>query len=116
MVEIAIVDRFGPICVDADDGGKLFEAVQEALDKGEEVMLAFEGVSTITSVFLNTAVGCLYAYFDKSDLERRLHWRGLDATDESMLQLVKRNAIRFYSAGDADRITLAAAAERAGSL
>jgi hypothetical protein len=98
MVDIRIIDFFGPICVDSEDGARLGERVRAALDRGETVCLDFTGVSTLAGAFLNASVGCLYGFFGKEDLDRRLLWRGLDATDEAMLRIVQRSAIRFYSA------------------
>jgi hypothetical protein len=98
MVDLCVIDLFGPICVDSEDGTRLCDRAREALGRGETVCLDFTGVTTLASAFLNTAVGCLYAFFDKEDLDRRLLWRGLDATDEAVLRIVQRNAVRFYSA------------------
>src|SRR5438045_3080048 len=98
MMDIRVNDLFGPICVDSEDGAKLGKRVHEALDRGETVCLDFTGVTTLASAFLNPAVGCLCASFAKEELDRRLLWRGLDATDEAVLRIVQGNAIRFYSA------------------
>lgn len=113
MKEIRVADLVGPICVDPDDGVKLCTLIREALDQGEEVCLDFGGVRTLGGQFLNTAVGCLYASFGKEDLERRLLWKGLDQTDEAVVRLVQRNAIRFCEASKAQKDALIAAAARA---
>ena len=42
--------------------------------------------TTLTSAYLNAAVGCLYGSFDVADLDLRLSWVGLDQTDESLLR------------------------------
>lgn len=98
MLDIRVNDLFGPICVDPDDAATLCNMAHDALGQGDTVCLDFTGVTTLASLFLNTAVGCLYAYFGKDDLDRRLLWKGLDPTDESVMRFVQRNAIRFYSA------------------
>lgn len=98
MTEYRVVDLFGPICVDSEDGMTLCNMIHQALDRAEIVSLDFTGVTTLASAFLNTAVGCLYAFFTKDDLDRRLLWKGLDPTDEAVMRFVQRNAIRFYSA------------------
>ena len=110
---ILVADSFGPICIDPDDGGKLCDVVHDALDRGEKVVLDFTGVTTLASLFLNTAVGCLYSFFEKGDLESRLHWKGLDETDESVLRFVQKNAIRFYAAKGPQQAALTKAANRA---
>jgi hypothetical protein len=113
MMEIRVIDLFGPICVDSDDGAKLCGQVHETLGRGETVCLDFSGITTLASAFLNTAVGCLYAFFTKEDLDRRLVWKGLDPTDEGVMRLVLRNAIRFYSAGQPQQEALLASSARA---
>ncbi|VTT97574.1 Uncharacterized protein OS=Singulisphaera acidiphila (strain ATCC BAA-1392 / DSM 18658 / VKM B-2454 / MOB10) GN=Sinac_4288 PE=4 SV=1: DUF4325 [Gemmataceae bacterium] len=112
---IHVAEWFGPICIDPDDGAKLCDAVHQALDRGECAVLDFEGVTTLASLFLNTAVGCLYSFFDKDDLAERLRWKGLDATDESVLRFVQKNAIRFYAAKQPQQAALTKAAARVGA-
>lgn len=113
MTEIQVIDLFGTICVDSEDGAKLCDLAHEALDRGDAVCLDFSGITTLASAFLNTAVGCLYAFFDKDDLDRRLLWKGLDPTDEGVMRFVQRNAIRFYSAKQPQREALVASSARA---
>ncbi len=117
MIEIRIADLFGPICIDSEDGAKLCQFVLEALGRGDSVCLDFGGVATLASAFLNPAVGCLYASFGKEDLERRLAWKGLDPTDEAVLRIVQRNAIRFFAADKHQQDALVASATQvAGRL
>jgi hypothetical protein len=113
MTDIRVVDLFGPICVDSDDGAKLCDLAHEALNRGETVCLDFSGVTTLASAFLNMAVGCLYSFFGKDELDRRLHWKGLDPTDEGVMRFVQRNAIRFYSAKQPQREALLLSSARA---
>jgi hypothetical protein len=98
MTEYRVVDLIGPICVDSGDGIKLCDMAHRSLAEGDDVSLDFTGVTTLASAFLNMAVGCLYAFFTKDDLDRRLVWKALDPTDEAVMRLVQRNAVRFYSA------------------
>ncbi len=113
MKDIQVMDLFGPICVDSEAGAKLRDQIHGALDRGETVCLDFSGVTTLVSAFLNTAVGCLYAFFGKDDLDRRLLWKGLDPTDEGVMRVVQRNAIRFYSAEEPQREALLSSSTRA---
>lgn len=106
----------GPICVDPDDGAVLCGQVDQALASGESVTLDFAGVATLTSSFLNEAIGCLYGKFQATVLATRLSWSGLDETDESLMRLVQENAIRFFSLKEEDQDRLAASdREVAGS-
>lgn len=110
MAVIQVVSRFGPICVSSEEGAKLCALIRESFEKSETVTLDFSGVTTLASLFLNNAVGCLYAYHSKEFLEERLSWTGLDPADESVIRFVKRNAIRFYTSKVEQQEALVAAA------
>ncbi len=113
MVEIRVAEQFGPICVTPEDGGALCLLVNQALANGSPVCLDFTGVSTLATVFLNTAVGCLYGSFSKEVLDHYLQWKGLDATDECVMRFVQKNAVRFYAAQQPQQDALAEASARA---
>ena len=85
----------------------------DVLSQGTAVLLDFTGVRTLTSSFLNSAVGCLFANFSIDTLRQRLRCTGLDATDEKLVQLVLKNAARFYSATPEQQVAMAAASSRA---
>jgi hypothetical protein len=97
----------GPFCVDPDDGAQVAAQLVGALQQGDSVCLDFTGVSTLTSSFLNAAVGSLYGHFDADFLDAKLTWSGMDATDESLIRLVRDNAIRYFSASPEQRQQLA---------
>lgn len=107
---IRVVQLCGSVCVDPDDGAQLCEQAAAAMERGESVHLDFEGVTTLTSSFLNAAIGCLYGTFSREDLAARLTWSGLDATDDSLMRLVQENAVRFFTATESQRAQLAEAA------
>lgn len=48
------------ICIDSEDGEKVYGVILEALGEGKNIEISFEGVEDITSLFLNTAIGQLY--------------------------------------------------------
>ncbi len=112
MPVIIVADQFGPICVSSEDGAKLCARIRESLDHREAVTLDFTGVTTLTGLFLNNAIGCLYSSYDKGLLDEKLSWTGLDPADESVIRFVKRNAIRFYAAPGPQQQALIAAASR----
>lgn len=47
-------------CVANEDGGKVFDLITAAFERGESVTLDFAGVEDLTSSFLNSAIGQLY--------------------------------------------------------
>lgn len=108
-MQISVLNLCGSICADPDGGGSLCDQTRPALKAGESVVLDFGGVTTLTSAFLNAAVGSLYGSFAVEDLDRRLSWSGLDQTDESLIRLVRANAVRFFSATADQRARMVAA-------
>jgi STAS-like domain of unknown function (DUF4325) len=109
MVQIRVFDVIGPICVDPEDGTVLCTLTRNALSQGSAVKLDFDGVCTLTSSFLNSAVGCLRATFSAEVIRDNLFWDGLDAEDRALLQLVLNNANRFYDASQDGRDALTSA-------
>lgn len=64
VIEIyKIVD--GGICVAADDGKKVYEAIFDVLKSDNKVVLSFYGITRMTTAFLNAAVGQMYGDFDE---------------------------------------------------
>ena len=68
MQTIKVVDEIGPVCVDPEDGTLLCQQSCTALSQGIDVRLDFSGVKTLTSSFLNAALGCLFASFSVDTL------------------------------------------------
>lgn len=113
MTSIRVVELVGPVCVDPEDGSGLCQESHSALSQGASVLLDFTGVQTLTSSFLNSAVACLFASYPAETLGQRLQWTGLDSTDERLVNLVLKNAARFYSATPEQQAAMAAASTRA---
>jgi len=112
MLIILVADHFGPCCVAAEDGSELYTLIRESLDRQESVTLDFTGVTTLTSLFLNNAIGRLHANFDERFLNAKLSSIGLDPADEAVLGIVQRNAVRFYGTQGEQREALISAACR----
>ncbi len=108
MTRIQVAGMIGPICVSSDDGNTLNRAIRPLLDGGESVLLDFAGVKTLASVFLNTALGALYADYDHTRLDSGVACEGLSAANESVVRLVRRNAVKFYSARQPEQDALLA--------
>jgi hypothetical protein len=113
MTQIRVLELVGPVCVDPEDGILLCQQSYAALSQEPVVLLDFTGVRTLTSSFLNSAIGCLFASFPSEELKDRLTWTGLDSTDENLMRLVLKRATQFYSASPDQREAMAAASNRA---
>jgi hypothetical protein len=95
---IKVIDAIGSeVAVSSDDGEKLYELANAALEKGDAVVLDFEGVETLITAFLNAGVGQLYKRDDRASLDERLEYRGLDEDDEEIIERVVEAAKRYYA-------------------
>ena len=48
------------ICIDSEDGERVYDLILKALREDKNVEISFEGVEDVTSLFLNAAIGQLY--------------------------------------------------------
>lgn len=90
------------ICVEADDGKKVYNIICEFLNQQKPVVLSFMNVTMITSAFLNTAVGLLYKDYSEEDIRKYLSVVDIDSADRVLLKRVVDTAKLFYT--DPDRI------------
>lgn len=90
------------ICVEADDGEKVYVQVSAALNADKKVILSFQNVEMLTSAFLNTAIGQLYRDFSETEIKEALTVVQLEGTDRALLKRVIDTAKLFYK--DPDRL------------
>ena len=94
---IRIVDVIGgSICVDAQDGEKVFEVIKDHLKMNEHVTLSFEGVEFVISAFLNVAIGKLYGVFTEEDIKNRFRVDMMKQEDVIKLKRAIENGKAFY--------------------
>jgi len=97
-VELKVVDFIGsPLCISADDGQKIFDKVQLLLNEGNQVVISFEHVTMMVSLFLNVAIGQLYSTFSEEEIRNNLNVKGLDDDDKELLKKVVENAKKYYA-------------------
>lgn len=90
------------ICVEADDGKKVYDVICEFIKQKQPFVLSFLNVNMLTSAFLNTAIGLLYKDFSEEEIKKYLSVADIDSTDAVLLKRVVDTAKIFYS--DPDRI------------
>jgi Icc-related predicted phosphoesterase len=96
-IEINIYSIVGnSICVDAEDGDKVFEAIKVNIEKGNLVTISFLNVEMLTSAFLNTAIGKLYGVFEEELLKKSLSTKDIAEDDKLLLKRVIDTAKLFY--------------------
>jgi hypothetical protein len=84
------------LCVEAEDGQKIFLMITKAFEKGQKVKLSFQNVEMLTSAFLNTAVGQLYRDFKEDRIKANLSVEYLSPEDKALLKRVITTAKLFY--------------------
>ncbi len=85
-----------PLCVASDDGQKVFERIAGALKVGRSVTVSFRNVTSLTSAFLNAAIGQLYGSFSPSEIRARLKVKDLAPADLVLLKRVVDTAKEYF--------------------
>ena len=106
--KINIVSTIGNnICVAAEDGQKVYDAIFKGLQEGKNIEISFKGIEDLTSLFLNAAIGQLYNEFEDDELKKRLSVIDTSPQDlETLKRSVERakeyfkDPERFHSATD----------------
>lgn len=85
-----------PLCVASDDGQKVYARLSAALEKNRRVALSFHNVTTLTSAFLNAAVGQLYGTFSEGQIRALLQVEDAEQDDLALLKRVVDNAKLYF--------------------
>jgi hypothetical protein len=84
------------LCVSSADGQKVFEQIQQTLNDGKKVRLSFQNVESLTSAFLNAAVGQLYGVFPEQQLKESLSVQDMENDDLELLKRVVDTAKQYF--------------------
>lgn len=85
-----------PLCVASSDGQKLYERLLAALEQNRHVSLSFLNVSTLTSAFLNAAIGQLYGALDEDRIRELLDVDDIEEDDRELLRRVVDTAKLYF--------------------
>jgi len=85
-----------PLCVASGDGQKVYERLAAALKEGRSVILSFHNISTLTSAFLNAAVGQLYGEFSEEQIRALLKVQDMQPDDLALLKRVVETAKLYF--------------------
>ena len=100
MNKPVVISVFGvvgsPLCVASGDGQKVHDRLAATLRQNRHVVLSFLNVSTLTSAFLNTAVGQLYGEFDENHIRELLKAEDMEAEDRALLKRVVDTAKLYF--------------------
>lgn len=97
VTRISVYEVVGsPLCVASNDGQKVNDRLSVALTKAQGVVLSFHNVSTMTSAFLNVAIGQLYGTFTEEQIRSRLRVEDIDPQDAVLLKRVVETAKMYF--------------------
>ena len=96
-ITISIFEVVGsPLCVASSDGQKVYDRLVVALKKGNVVKLSFRNVSTLTSAFLNAAIGQLYGELTEQQIRDLLKLQDAQQDDLALLKRVVDTAKAYF--------------------
>ena len=85
-----------PLCVASDDGQRVHDRVAAALKEGSDVTVSFLNVSSLTSAFLNAAIGQLYGSFTENEIRSNLKVKDIEPDDLALLKRVVETAKQYF--------------------
>lgn len=85
-----------PLCVASDDGQRIFQRIAAALKEGRTVTVSFRNVTSLTSAFLNAAIGQLYGSFSQEEIRARLKVKDMAPADLALLKRVVETAKEYF--------------------
>ena len=95
---IRVGDLIGSqLCISSEDGQKVFDKISPFLNEDKPVMISFERVNMVISIFLNVAIGQLYGSFNEDKVRSLVKVEGLSEDDMDLLKRVVDNAKKYYS-------------------
>lgn len=85
-----------PLCVASGDGQKVYDRLDAALKEGGHVALSFRNITTVTSAFLNAAIGQLYGSFTEEQIRSLLVVQDMQSDDLALLKRVVETAKQYF--------------------
>lgn len=86
----------GSIAVASDDGQKVYEQIATALRQNHKIQLSFLNIESLTSAFLNAAVGQLYGEFGEEQIRDNLSVIDMEEDDLALLKRVVDTAKEYF--------------------
>jgi len=83
-------------CTLPEDGDKIFDILKKTLNDDKKVIISFKNINSITSAFLNSAVGKLYGEFEESKIKESLKIEDMLIEDKIILKRVISGAKLYF--------------------
>lgn len=101
-ITINVLEVVGsPLCVASDDGQRLYDRIAAALKQETSITLSFRNITSLTSAFLNAAIGQLYGTFSETLIRAKLKVSDMQPDDLALLKRVVDTAKDYFK--DPDR-------------
>lgn len=89
------------IAISAKKGELLYKTLNRILESNSTVTVDFEGITDLTTAFLNVGIGHLYNNYSSLELKEKLEILNLDELDEYLLsQVIER--VKMNESKDAE--------------
>ena len=85
-----------PLCVASDDGQRVYDRIASAFKEDRNVTVSFLNVSSLTSAFLNAAIGQLYGSFSEDQIRSQLKVKDMQSDDLALLKRVVETAKEYF--------------------
>ncbi|MCY4613239.1 MAG: STAS-like domain-containing protein [Nitrospira sp.] len=96
-VRISVFEVVGsPLCVASNDGQRVYERLAAAIQEGRSAVLSFHNVDTLTSAFLNAAIGQLYGKFSENDIRSLVQVEDMAPDDLVLVKRVVDTAKQYF--------------------
>lgn len=96
-IELIIYELIkGSAAVATDDGDKLFKTIDGYFIEDETVILDFAKIRTLTTTFLNAAIGQLYDKYDSPFIQAHLKVKNLSPEDTDQMKKVVERAKQYF--------------------
>ena len=96
-INISVFEIVGsPLCVASSDGQKVYDRLATALNEDLSVSLSFRNVTTLTSAFLNAAIGQLYGVFGEEEVRSLIRVEDMESDDLMLLKRVVDTAKLYF--------------------
>jgi hypothetical protein len=98
--KIYLKELVGEKAVEPDKGENVKKIIISNIKSGNKVELYFDGITSMLSLFLNTAIGDLYGVFSEEEIKANLAVKNVPKEYLDTLQRVIERAKKFYKNQD----------------
>lgn len=97
MIKIVLAEAVGsPFCVSNSDGVKVYDAIIDHFKKNDVVEISFNGVTRLTTAFLNAAIGQLYNEVSEEKINNLLKYTDAAPSHLAKIHTTVENAKNFF--------------------